>query len=235
VRAFTTAWRAITSFYAELFTLVTVNVFWWVTGGVFVGLALFLAWSGAVNGVLWILWAAPLAAIPAGPAAAALAHVARPAARDLRVVHSFYWEGLRTYWRSALAVSAASMVILTLLLVNFWFYWNTGGMLQIFAILWLYLIILWLGALTYVYPVLVGLREPSLVNVLRTTAVLALANPLYTAVLAVLALALAGVSLALAILLPLALPAVLALLGEHSFLLFTERLEEKTREGNRRS
>ncbi len=224
MRAFDTVWRACVSFYREMFTLIGVNIFWWLTGGVFFAAAVLLAWSGVVTGNIWVFVAAPLLAIPAGPAQAALADVARPTARDLRVNTSFYWEGFRPYGRLALLTSATSLVILSLLLLNLWFYWTRGGILQIFSFLWLYLVILWFGAQLYLYPVLVGLKQPTLGNILRTTAVVTLANPIYTTILSGLAVFLTGLSIVLAILLPLAWPAVIMLLGEHSFMLFMERM-----------
>jgi hypothetical protein len=92
MRAFSVAFRAIVSFYNELFLMVATSLLWWVTGGIFVGLALALSWSalglaGRENlslldsGNPFLLM--PLLAIPAGPATAALANVSRPVARDL--------------------------------------------------------------------------------------------------------------------------------------------------------
>jgi uncharacterized membrane protein YesL len=222
VRAFRTVWQALVSFYNELILLVIISLLWWLTGGVFVGLAVFVAWVGLQTGT--DAWFAPLVAIPAGPATAALASVARQAARDLRVDRSFYWDGFRSYWRRGLACMAVSMAILSVLVLNVQFYApqpNTA--LKVFAIFWVYLIILALGAQLYLFPVLVGLKEPGVPATLKTTAVLALANPLYSAVLVVLALVLTVVCIALAVLLPLAWPAVIALLGEHSLMLFVER------------
>ncbi|HEX9117504.1 MAG TPA: DUF624 domain-containing protein [Anaerolineae bacterium] len=235
MRAFTTAWRAMASYYGELFTLLGINVLWWITGGIFIGLAALLAWSGFVTGSLWVFLVAPLAAIPAGPASAALANVTRPVARELRVNSSFYWEGFRTYWRTALIAGAISMALLVVLLLNLWFYWNRSGVLQLVAFFWLYLVLLWLSAQIYLYPVIVGLKEPTLKNILRTTVVVALANPFYTAVLALLALMLTALSVGLPILLPFAWPSVMLLLGEHSMIVFVERLggsPQESKEGH---
>ncbi len=222
MRAFRTVWQALLSFYNELLFLVVISLLWWLTGGIFVGLAVLIAWAGLQTGTA--SWFAPLVAIPAGPAFAALANVARPVARDRHVDRSFYWDGLRTFWRQALAAMAAGMAVLSLLLLNVQFYTTQPGLpLRIFAIFWMYLIVLDLGAQLYLLPVLVGLKEPSVRGALKTTAILALANPVYTAVLALLAVLLTGLSAVLAVLLLLAWPAVIALLGEHALMLFMER------------
>ncbi len=222
MRAFRTVWQALVSFYNELILLVTISLLWWVTGGIFVGLAVLIAWVGLQTGMA--NWFAPLAAIPAGPATAALANVARQAARDLRVDRTFYWEGFRAYWRRALACMAISMAILSVLMLNVQFYApQPNSLLKVFAIFWDYLVVLALAALLYLFPVLVGLKEPAVGTALKTAAVLALANPLYSALLILLAIVLTAVSIALAVLLPLAWPAVIALLGEHSLMLFVER------------
>jgi hypothetical protein len=74
----------------------------------------------------------------------------------------------------------------------------------------------------YQAPVLVGLQEPKVLSTLRTAIAVAFANPLFSILIVILAVVLTGLSIALAILLVLAWPAVMALLGEHSLKLFVE-------------
>ncbi len=225
MRAFSIAWRAIVSLYNELFFLLTINLIWWVTGGIFVAFAGVVV---LVPGLGLPLWMAPLFAIPAGPAGAGLANVARQVARDLHVDRDFYWNGFRAYWRPALALNALSMVILSLLLLNIQFYMARGtAVLEVFAILWVYLTALWLGAVLYLPAVIAGLKELTVPAALRTVAVLAFANPLYTFILLVLAGALTALCVVITILLPLVWPALMALLGEHSLMLFMERVGGK--------
>ena len=89
------------------------SLVWFATGGIAVIVAALVGYPLAVTYGPW--WLAPLLAIPIGPATAALAVVARRCAADLRVTRTFYLDGLRTYWRPALGLSAIGMVVLALL------------------------------------------------------------------------------------------------------------------------
>jgi uncharacterized membrane protein YesL len=226
MRAFSVTWRACVSFYNELFFLVGTNLLWWITGGIFVGAAVVLGWPLLqVNGPWWL---APVLAIPAGPATAALAYAMRQVARDLHVDRGFLWEGFRLYWRKALGLNAISMAVLSMLFLNLLFYISQRNtLLQALTFLWLYLIVFWFSVQLYLFPILVGMEQPSVLGALRMAAILAFANPLFSILLCVIAILLTGLSVALAILLLLAWPAVMTLLGEHSLMLFMERLGGK--------
>jgi len=227
VKAFSVAWRALGSFYNDLFFLAGMSLLWWVTGGVFAGAAIAVGWILLRADGPW--WLAPLLAIPSGPASAAIANVARPSARDLHVNRSAYLEGLRLYWRRALALSAISLAVMSLLLLNVTFYSSrTTVLLWLLTFLWVYLSVFWVGVQMYLYPVLVGLEVPSISGALRIAAAMVLANPFFSIMLLVLAAILTGVSIALAITLFAAWPAVMALLGEHSVKLFVEQAAQKS-------
>lgn len=227
MKAFPVTWRALVSYYNDLFFLIGMSFLWWVTGGVFAGAAIGVGWLLLQSNGPW--WLAPLLAIPAGPASAALANVARRSARDLHVDRTFYLDGLRSYGRQALALSAISMAILSLLLLNVVFYssWTTA-LLRILTLLWVYLSVVWIGLQLYLYPVLVGLQAPSISGALRMAAALTLANPFFSLLLLVLAAILTGISIALAVTLLAAWPAVMALLGEHSVKLIVEQAARKS-------
>jgi hypothetical protein len=228
VKAFSVAWRALGSFYNDLFFLAGMSLLWWVTGGVFAGAAIAVWWILLGADGPW--WLAPLLAIPSGPASAAIANVARASARDLHVDRSAYLEGLRLYWRRALALSAISLTVMSLLLLNVIFYSaRTATVLWLLTFLWAYLSVFWIGAQMYLYAILVGLEAPSVSGALRMAAGMVLANPFFSIVLLVLASILSGLGIALAITLFAAWPAVMALLGEHSVKLFVEQAAQKSR------
>lgn len=214
MRAFIIVQRAVVTLYNELFTLIGLSLLWWATGGIFVGLAVVFGWPLLGEGGAW--WLAPLLAVPAGPASAALSVVARRCVRDIHVDRSYYFDGFRTYWRQAVALSALGMIVLALLLLNLLFYLNQGTtMLRALAALCTYLILFWISVLFYVYPMLVGLEKPSVWGALRSAVLIAAANPLYSIVLVLLAGALTGFNVALPILLLFIWPALMILLGEH--------------------
>ncbi len=221
------AWRAIVALYNELFFLLGINLLWWVTGGIFVAVAALLGWSWlATNGPWWI---APLAALPAGPATAALAVVARRCARELHVDRSYYFGGLKIFWRQALALSGLGTLGLALLALNLIFYLaQQNPLFQALAVLWAYLSLLWLSAQLYVYPILVSMERPSVLAALRLAVAAAFANPLFSLMLIVIAGLLTVLSVVLPILLPLAWPALMSLLGVQSLRLFLQRAGVKT-------
>lgn len=227
MKAFSVVGRALASFYNDLFLLVGMTLLWWVTGGIFVGASIAVAWILLQSGGPW--WLAPLLAIPAGPAGAALANVARQSARDLHADRSFFFDGLRQYWRRALALNAIGMVILALLMLNMVFYFSlTGMVLRFLAFFWAYLIVFCLGVQLYLFAVLVGLQVPTVSGALRLAAAMALANPLFSVIVIVLAAILTGLSIILFFVLILAWPAIMALVGEHSVKYLVERATQRS-------
>jgi uncharacterized membrane protein YesL len=232
VRAFLVTWKSFLSFYNEMFLFIGLSLTWWVTGGVFVVIIALAAYVALTGGGLFTLALAPLAGILMGPAQAGMATAARRASRDLHVDRSFYWEGFRTHWKQALAVNGISMVILSLLLLNMIFYAYQPGMIAFLAIVFAYLSLFWLSVQLYIFPVLIGLKEPTVWATLKTATILAFGNPLFSIILLLVAVALTVLSIVIPLLLLMAWPAVMLLLGDHSLTLFMERLGvgEKTNE-----
>ena len=227
MKAFSVAWRALVSYYNDLFFLAGMSLLWWVTGGVFAGAAILAGWVLLRSNGPW--WLAPLLAIPAGPASAALANAARRSARDLHVDRTLYLDGLRLYWRQALALSAVSMAVLSLLLLNILFYSSRNtALLWALTFFWGYLSAFWIGVQVYLYPVLVGLDTPTVPGALRIALAMAFANPIFSLVLLVLAAIITCVSVALAVTLFAAWPAVMILLGEHSVRFIVDRAAQKS-------
>jgi len=220
MRAFLVAGRALRSFNNELTFLAAMSLLWFVTGGLTVILAALLALSLA--GGFW--WLAPLIAIPIGPATAALAVVARRCAADVRVNRSFYFDGLRTFWRPALGLSAIGTAVVALLLMNIIFYVSRpSGFMQGLALIWGYLLLFWLSVQFYAYPILVRMEKPAALGALRTAVLGAFANPLFSIILVLIAVVFTVLGLLTIIFFFLVWPALMTLLGEHAFRLFLAR------------
>ena len=169
-------------------------------------------------------WLAPLLAIPIGPATAALAVVARRCAAELRVTRTFYLDGLRAYWRPALGLSAIGMAVMALLLMNITFYASRpNGFMQGLTLIWAYLLVFWLSVQFYAYPVLVRMEKPRALGALRTAVLGALANPLFSIILVLIAAVFTVLGVLTMIFFFLIWPALMALLGEHAFRLFLAR------------
>jgi uncharacterized membrane protein YesL len=221
MRAFLTTWRSLVSFYNEMFLLVGASLFWWLGGGFFVGAAVVLGYPMLlIEGPFWL---APLIAIPAGPATAALANVTHRVARELHVDRSFFTDGLRQYWKMALGVSAVLGMVTMLLLLNVLFYASRPEpIVKGIAFLFIVLLVYGLSIQIYVFPVLVGMKEPSVIGALKMAAMMAFANPLFSLIIVIVAGLLTGLSVVLAVLVVLAWPSVLLLLGAHSLKLMVE-------------
>jgi hypothetical protein len=222
MRAFLVAVRALRSFLGELAFLMATSLLWFATGGIMVIVAVLAGYPLAMMSGPW--WLAALLMIPMGPATAALAVVARRCAADLRVTRTFYTGGLRAYWRPALELSALSMAVLALLLMNITFYASRpSGFVQGLSLIWGYLLLFWLSVQFYAYPVLVRMEKPRALGALRTAVLGALANPLFSIVLLLIAAFFTVLGALTVIFLFLVWPALMALLGEHSFRLFLAR------------
>jgi len=226
MQAIKITWRSLVSFYEALLVQIGVSILWWITGGVFAGAAAWLAWAMLRSGGPW--WFVPLLAIPAGPATAALASVTFQTSRDLNAGVDLFWAGFRTHWRRALAVNALSMVILALIFLNLVFYRaQSNTILHVFSYFWVYLGFSWITMQIYLFPVLAGMEQPVVSGALKIAAVMAFANPFYSIVLLVLAALLTGLSIGLVILLLVAWPAVMSLMGQHSLKMFVEQAAAK--------
>jgi len=230
MRAFLVTWRSLVSIYNELFLLVGMNLLWWLCGGF-----LTVAPALAAYTVLSLtassgepLWLAPVIiglviAIPAGPATAALANVTHRAARELHVDRSFFTDGLREYWRKALGVSALLALVNTILILNLVFYISqVGSLIQGLALLFIVLLLYWASVQVYVFPILVGMKEPSVLGAIKMALMMAFANPLFSALVVVIAALLTGISVVLAILVLILWPTVVLMMGAHSLKLVVE-------------
>jgi uncharacterized membrane protein YesL len=231
MRAFLVTWRSLLSVYNELFLLIGMSLLWWLTGGFFLALAVLVGWPMLYIGGPW--WLAPIIAIPVGPATAALAHVTHRVARELRADRSFFFEGFREYWKRALGVSAILAVVTSVLTLNLLFYVSRPEpFVQALSLLFILLIVYWFSVQIYAFPILVGMKEPSVLGTIKMALVMAFANPLFSVLLVVIAALLTGLSIVLAVLVVLIWPAMMLLLGSHSLKLVVERVVPPAEEGS---
>jgi len=251
MRAFTVAWRSFVSLYNELFLMIGMSLLWWLTGGFFIALAVLLGlvmfdpssqnadllrptpggsgWLALITPIIAII---AIIAIPAGPAAAALANVTHRVARDLRADRSFFFDGFREYWKKALGVSAILAFVMSMLILNLLFYISRSEpFLQALSLLFVVLLLFWLSVQIYAFPILVGMKEPSVVGAIKMALMMAFANPLFSILIIVIAALLTGLSAVLVILVLLMWPAMMLLLGSHSLKLVVERAAPPADEG----
>ena len=180
-------WRSFVLFYDEIFLLVGLS---------------------ALQGL------AVITVVLAPPVAAGLNLVTNRMAHEKRVSFADFWGGLRQhFWRSYLILGGWA-VIMVLLLFNVYFYFqNTEGLIRYVSFLWVSLSLIWLSILPYLLPLMLETEPPALLAVYRNAYILAFSRPLYTFVLVIQLLLLLLLGRYLFFLFFLAIPAVVALMG----------------------
>lgn len=198
MRAFRVFWLSLRDLYEELFIFAGLNLLWW-------------------------LCVVVVVLIP--PATAGLMYIANELAHERRIEWSMAITGARLYFWRSYQVALVSIGIVIVLLTNIWFYVNVaGGVLQYLAILWIYLLIIWLLAQFYVYPFLIQMEQPRLLLIYRNALLLTLSRPLFTVVLILLLVAATILGGILAIILILAIPGLWAIASNRALVFVLEEV-----------
>lgn len=198
MKALRVFWLAIRDLYEELMLLAGVSVLWWLS-------------------VLLI--------IPGPPATAGLYYLAHRIVHERRVEFSFFWEEAKQSFGKSWQLAGVNLLGLIIVLVNFNFYLRLNNALRYAAILWLYLLLLWLAMQIYLFPLLFEMEEPRLGWILRNAVLLPLIRPGYTLLLLILLIAVTFLSSVLFLLLVVAWPALLALVGARALVTVIADLE----------
>jgi uncharacterized membrane protein YesL len=204
-------WEALKDFWDELFLLVLMNV-------------------------VTVLLAIPIITLP--PALAGLWNVANRVAQGKVVCWSDYFAGLRLYFWKAWGLALLNILMFIIVSTNLWFYvpgntpfdlhptlsllmrsaWLAVAFLWLahptLSLLmrsaWLAVAFLWLAAQMYPLALLLEQEDQRLRTILRNTAVIFIANPGFTLVLAVLLLIVVVISTLLPMMWLLVTPALFA-------------------------
>jgi uncharacterized membrane protein YesL len=171
-------WTAAKDLFDEMLLLMLANLIWIAINLPLLGLALFF-WVGQAYLLAGV--AALLGLIPFAPATAALCVVAQRIAEGRVANIGLYFEGLREYWRPALAVFLPWGLILGVILVNLVFYAQLGNIVGLALLcIFLYLLFVWFSLLIYAGPLLVLQTDKRVRVVARNAFVMALGRPLFT-------------------------------------------------------
>jgi uncharacterized membrane protein YesL len=126
------------------------------------------------------------------PAAAGLQSVMREIATGGHIFVSDLWDGLKAHVWLALRSWIAGVIGTLVILANVEYYPRIQLIIApVMEIVWLYVLVLWLGMLLYVYPLIVVQDDRRVFTVYRNAFVLAARNRLYTTIVALLWLAVA--------------------------------------------
>ncbi len=155
----------------------------------------------AVN-VLWVGLSLPLITLP--PATGGLYYVTNRIAHGYAAQVRTFFEGFRQYFIKSWQLALANLLVLAVTWVNLVFYGQLNNLwIRLLRILLLYILAFWLAMQIYTFPLLLEQEHKRLKLVLRNAALLVLADPVFTVILAVLLLA--AIALSAALTLPLIL------------------------------
>jgi len=167
-------WEALKDFWDELFLLALMNI-------------------------VTVLLAIPVVTLP--PALAGLWNVANRVAQGKAIGWSDYFEGFRRYFWKAWGLALLNILVVIIVVTNLWFYTPGNAPFEIHPTLglwmrafWVAVALLWLALQMYPLALLLEQEDQRLRVALRNTAVIFIANPGFTLVLAALLLIVAVIS-----------------------------------------
>lgn len=152
MKAFAMMWRVLKFAWEELFSLVAISVLW---------------------------WAGTLLIVTAGPATLGLHAVANRIANYKRSGTEFFWSEAKRYPGKAWILFGTMLIALVLIAFNLWFYGNAQGWWRYIAVVWFWVLLFYLMAAQYLFPLLCQQNEPEIRTALRNAAVLSLRAPFY--------------------------------------------------------
>lgn len=192
-------WWALRNTYEELFTIAGINLAWWGIGfGLPVAVAyLGLPWLGAVL----LLFLLP-------PPTAGVYYYANRISREKSAAFELFWEGTKKYVVKSWLVAWLGLLVAALFVANVWFYGGFEGGWRVWVQgLFVSLLLYWMAAQMYLFPMLLNLKEEKLLLAIRNAVVLVVANPLFTLLLSLLLIATIVLSVVVV------LPAVFLMIG----------------------
>lgn len=192
-KALSIIWRGIVDTYNELFSMLGMNVIWFLLtlvvllvlgipitllANVFAPTAGLGFWPLLPLGVLLI--------VGPNPVAAGLHLYANQLAHDERVEFSMFWQGLRRYWKKSALLCLISVFATFVIVGNIGFYLTRGSqVLTVIGLIFVYLLYFWISVQLYVQPLLIEQDDKSLKTIYRNAAVLAAGSPFVTFILLV--------------------------------------------------
>jgi uncharacterized membrane protein YesL len=228
--------RAVLDLYEEWLSLIMANLIavlclspvLFIIGG-----SLAVATQSLEAEVLWVSLV-PLVALTiliGGPGLAAVHNLTNPIPHEKRIEFSYFWDGFRQYYLKSWAITGLWILGTILLGVNIWFYrmwWQRGTQIAIVpVVLFLWIIVLWIGIGPYLFPLLIEQEDKRIVLVFRNAVLLALVNPGFTLVVTVLLGLTLVLSLVFAPVLLLATCSLVALVDNGAIVQLMVRLEEQ--------
>lgn len=173
--------------------------------------------------LLW--WLAMVTVVASAPATTALAHIGYRIARERRVDFDFAKETFRKHFWLGWRIGIVGLVSLIVVVGNMLFYLQLEGWLQGLAFFFLYLLTAWVTIFLYGFAMVSAMDAPTMRAALRNALLMTFANPIFSFILALALILLAGLSVIL--ILPLLLaPGLIAIIGGRALVDRLEVMEE---------
>jgi len=167
--------------------------------------------------VLWFLLTLPILTAPA--AFAGLCALSRQAHLAPGVSLDDFWRGFRMNLRRGLVMGLVNVVVVVINLSNLSSYRNVSDpSANILRGTWIISLVVWFIIQFYMWPLMYELKQPGLWGAMRNAAVMLLMNPLYSVILIVAGMLVAGVSTFLFLMWVLLTGSVLAALATRAVL-----------------
>lgn len=225
---FRTLWRSLREVFDDLFILALVNMMW-----VLINALAFVVVLGAyASGSTGLIGLALMASVLSlGPSNAGLYTIAERVTEGRTSSWRDFIDGLRRNARLSWQVYGLWMLGLVVILFNLQFYSLNGSQISaLLSVLFLYLLVVWLGLLIYIGPLMLIQTDKRLRVIARNAALMTFGRPIFTLVTLVLMAIIMITSIWLIILLFVITFAFLALWGFRATLtLIAEAEERRTR------
>lgn len=177
---FRVMWLAIKDLSDELFILIAVNFLYVLINLPLLGSAVvFFSSSAFFYAALFLL----LSVLTLGPTNAGLFTVAQRVTEGRAVNVRLFFEGLREHYKLGWKVYGLWMVGLLLILINSQFYVRMGSAIGlILTVIFLDLLLIWLGVLIYIGPLMILQEDKSLRIIGRNALLMTLGRPVFSLV-----------------------------------------------------
>jgi uncharacterized membrane protein YesL len=217
-------WKGVVGTYDNLFPLVGMNLLWLVLSVplviVVTGLLLVFRVPSTVAFPIAMLFAI----LGPNPASVGILNYANQLANEKVVDFSLFWTGLRELWWRSTVLALVGVLGAAILGVNIYFYLNSPAqLLHLFAILWLYAMILWTMMLLYVGPLLVEQQNKSFRLILKNSFLLCLDNLPTTAIVLIVLVVLSIASILITLLVALVTGALVAMVETNAVFTYLEK------------
>jgi uncharacterized membrane protein YesL len=189
MKAFVIMGRTFKSTYEDLFLIVALSVAW---------------------------WAGTLLVVTAPMTTTGLYNVANRIANYKRVNMSFFWEGARSNVGKGVLLFLLVVLMPPLIIFSMGFYLANGDWQLLLAVVMGWVMLLWLMAGQFFFPLFWQQEKPSLSLILRNSFVLAVRHPLYAVLMLIFQLVLIILSVVLVVPIVLILPGMIALAQNHA-------------------